>query len=64
MDDGPFANLLAKRRNALLKAKMAKALLKRFEKAKGCAPATAAELYAFLERAKTCVQQHITAPSR
>jgi hypothetical protein len=48
MDDGPFANFLAKRRNALLKARMAKALLKRFKKVKGRAPASAAELYAFV----------------
>jgi hypothetical protein len=53
-DDSPFANFLAKRRNALLKARMAKALLERFKKAKGRAPASAEELYAFLieERSK------------
>ena len=48
MDDGPFANFLAKRRNALLKARMAKALLERFKKAKGRAPASVDEIKAFL----------------
>lgn len=43
-----LADFLTKRRNALLKMGKAKALLDRFEKAKGRAPASLDEFKAFL----------------